>query len=95
DFVINFFQANRFQLELMVLRLKDIMEDIPKKEDKGEAVKEFYENTRILDVLEAMGNTPHKQSILGIKSNDHKNILQTTSEAIMLAFYKKRAKLLQ
>jgi len=95
DFVINFFRANRFQLELMVLTLKDIMEDISKKECKGEAVKEFYENTRILDVLEAMGNTPHKQSILGIKSNEHKNILQTTSEGIMTAFYKKRAKLLQ
>jgi len=95
DFVINFFQANRFQLELMVLTLKDIMEDIPKNEYKGEAVKEFYENVRILDVLEAMGNIPHSESILGIKNNEHKNILQTTSEAIILAFYKKRAKLLQ
>lgn len=95
DFVINFFQANRFQLELMVLTLKDIMEDIPKNEYKGEAVKEFYENVRILDVLEAMGNIPHSESILEIKNNEHKNILQTTSEAIILAFYKKRAKLLQ
>lgn len=95
DFVINFFQGNRYQLELMVLTLKDIMDEITKKEYKGEAVHEFYENARILDVLEAMENTPHKESILGIKSNDHNKILQTTSEAIMLAFYKKRAKLLQ
>lgn len=95
DFVIKFFQANRFQLELMVLTLKDIMEDIPKKEYKGEAVKEFYENARILDVLEAMGNMPHKESILIIKNNDQKKILHITSEIIMSAFYKKRAKLLQ
>ncbi|MCK4407781.1 MAG: ABC transporter ATP-binding protein [Bacteroidales bacterium] len=95
DFVINFFQGNRYQLELMVLTLKDIMDEITKKEYKGEAVHEFYENARILDVLEAMENTPHMESILGIKSNDHNKILQTTSEAIMLAFYKKRAKLLQ
>ncbi len=94
DFVIKFFQANRFQLELMVLTLKDIIEDIPKKEYKGEAVKEFYENARILDVLEAMGNMPHKESILIIKNNDQKKILYTTSEIIISAFYKKRAKLL-
>jgi osmoprotectant transport system ATP-binding protein len=95
DFVINFFQANRFQLELMVLTLKDIMEDIPKKEYKGEAVKEFYKNARILDVLEAMGNTPQKEPILRIKSCDNKKMFQTTSEEIMTAFYKKRANLLK
>ncbi|MFQ5825259.1 MAG: ABC transporter ATP-binding protein [bacterium] len=95
DFVINFFQANRFQLELMVLTLKDIMEDIPKKEYKGEAVKDFYENARILDVLETMGNTSQKEPILTITGDDNKKILQTTSEGIMTAFYKKRAKLLQ
>ena len=95
DFVINFFQANRFQLELMVLTLKDIMEDIPKKEYKGEAVQDFYENARILDVLEAMGNTPQKEPILRVKSCDNKKIFQTTSKGIMTAFYQKRAKLLQ
>jgi len=95
DFVINFFQANRFQLELMVLTVKDIMEAIPKKECAGEAVQDFYENARILDVLEAMGNTPQKEPILRIKSPDNKKIFQTTSEEIMTAFYKKRAKLLQ
>ena len=57
DFVINFFQANRFQLELMVLTLMDIMDEITIKEYKGEAIHEFNEYTRILDVLEAMGNT--------------------------------------
>ena len=95
DFVINFFQANRFQLELMVLTLKDIMEDIPKKEYKGEAVQDFYENARILDVLEAMGNTPQKEPILRVKSFDNKKLFQTTSKGIMTAFYQKRAKLLQ
>jgi len=95
DFGMNFFQANRFQLELMVLTLKDIMEDITKKGYKGEAVKEFYENTRILDVLEAMGNSPRKEAVLVIKSYNNEKILQTTSEGIITAFYKKRAKLLQ
>ncbi len=95
DFVINFFQANRFQLELTVLTLMDIMDEITIKEYKGEAIHEFNEYTRILDVLEAMENTPHMASILRIKNNDHKKILHTTSEIIMSAFYKKRAKLLQ
>lgn len=95
DFVINFFQANRFQLELMVLTVKDIMEAIPKKECTGEAVQDFYENARILDVLETMGNTPQKEPILRIKSRDNKKTCQTTSKGIMTAFYKKRAKLLQ
>lgn len=95
DFVINFFQANRFQLELMVLTLMDIMDEITIKEYKGEAIHTFNEYTRILDVLEAMENTPHMASILRIKTNDHKTILHTTSETIMSAFFKKRAKLLQ
>jgi len=95
DFIINFFQANRFQLELMVLALKDLMEDIPQKEYPGEAVKEFHEKTRVLDVLEVMGNITQKEPILSIKSADNQSISKTTSEGIMTAFYKKRAKLLQ
>ena len=95
DFVKNFFQENRFQLELMVLTLADIIEEIFITDYNGESVHEFSENTRILDVLETMGNISHKKSILQIKSNDRRKALKTTPEAIMQAFYKKRTKLLK
>lgn len=94
EFVDNFLQANRFQLEIMVLTLGDIIEKIPKEEYKGAIVHEFHENAKILDVFETMSNLPHKESILGIKGKDHDKVIQTTLEAIMSAFYEKRAMLL-
>jgi osmoprotectant transport system ATP-binding protein len=95
DFVTDFFQANRFQLELMVLTVKAILEDIPQKTYSGESVREFSENARILDVLEKMDLTPQKEPILSIKNGSNKRTIQTTPEGIMTAFYKKRARLLQ
>jgi osmoprotectant transport system ATP-binding protein len=94
EFVKNFLQSNRFQLELMVLTLKDIIEKIPKKEYKGKMIHEFQENVKIMDVFETMSDLPHKDSILGIKDKDHDKVIQTNLEAIMSAFYEKRAMLL-
>jgi len=97
EFVKNFLQSNRFQLELMVLTLRDIIEKIPEKpekEYKGTIVHEFQENAKILDVFETMSDLPHKDSILVIKDKDHDKVIQTTMEAIMTAFYEKRAMLL-
>jgi osmoprotectant transport system ATP-binding protein len=95
DFVRNFFQTNRFQLELMVLTLKDILEDIPVKEYKGETARVFHENVRILEVLEAIGDTSQENPFFDIKSDDKGKMIRTTSDGIMSAFYIKRAKLIQ
>jgi len=94
DFVVNFFQPNRFQLELMVLTLKDILEEIPVTEYERVPGYEFHENERILDVLESVSELSDRESILGINCKDQDKVIQTTSEAIMYAFYEKRTKLL-
>jgi osmoprotectant transport system ATP-binding protein len=91
DFVRNFFRVNRFQLELRVISLSDVLEFIPKSEAKGNIVKEFSNNVSILEVLEEMSDKPNKESLLAIKDKDENIILKTNSEAVMQAFYKKRA----
>jgi osmoprotectant transport system ATP-binding protein len=91
DFVRNFFRVNRFQLELRVISLSDVLEFIPKSEAKGNIVKEFSNSVSILEVLEEMSDKPNKESLLAIKDKDENIILKTNSEAVMQAFYKKRA----
>jgi osmoprotectant transport system ATP-binding protein len=91
DSVRNFFRVNRFQLELRVINLSDVLEFIPKSEAKGNIVKEFSNNVSILEVLEEMSDKPNKESLLAIKDKDENIILKTNSEAVMQAFYKKRA----
>jgi osmoprotectant transport system ATP-binding protein len=95
EFVHDFFQTNRFQLELMVLTLKDILEDIPSLESVEGHVKEFPESTTILNVLEAIGDTSQKTPDIVIRSDDGKKVTRVTSEGVMSAFYEKRARLLQ
>lgn len=93
DFVSHFFKTNRFQLELKVLSLKDIIEDIPQVEAKTELVQVFSDKTKILDVLEKLENAHEKKPVFEIKSSDRKRTIQTTLEGMMTAFYKKRAAL--
>ncbi len=95
DFVNNFFQTNRFQLELFVLTLNDLIKELPKTEHKGNAVQGFDKNAKIMHVLEKMGHTSEKNPVLYIKDCNNEKILTTTTGDIMTAFYQKRAKLLQ
>lgn len=93
EFVESFFRANRFQLELRVLTLNDILEFIPKSDVEGNMVKEFSDNTSILEVLEDMSSKHHKESFFAIMNKEDKKNIRTNTEALMQAFYKKTAQL--
>jgi len=93
EFVEKFFQANRFQLELRVLTLNDVLEFIPKSDEEGNVVKDFSTTTNILEVLEEMSNKHHKESFFVIVSKEGNKSIKTNTEALMQAFYKKRAQL--
>ena len=95
DFAVNFFKADRFQLELRVLTLADILEEIPgTAEYERVPVHEFHENEIIMNVLESVSELSDRESILGINCKSQGKVIRTTAEAIMHAFYEKRTKLL-
>ncbi|MEA2084776.1 MAG: ABC transporter ATP-binding protein [Thermodesulfobacteriota bacterium] len=93
EFVKDFFQANRFQLELKVLTLKDILPEIEPKETSHENIKTFEETTNLLAVLESIEHTSLTQSIFRIKDTLNNQVVETTSEQVIAAFYKTRSKL--
>ena len=93
EFVKDFFQGNRFQLELKVLTLKDILPEIEPKESSHENIKTFEETTNLLDVLETIEQTSLTKSILRIKDTQNNRVVETTSEAVIAAFYKTKSKL--
>lgn len=93
EFVKDFFQANRFQLELKVLTLKDILPEIETKETSHGNIKIFEETTSLLNVLETIEKTSLTQSIFRIKDTRNNQVVETTSEAVIAAFYKTKSKL--
>ncbi|MCK4499067.1 ATP-binding cassette domain-containing protein, partial [Candidatus Babeliales bacterium] len=93
EFVKDFFQANHFQLELKVLTLKNILPEIEPKKTSHENIKTFEETTNLLDVLESIEHTSLTQSIIRIKDTRNNQVVETTSEEVITAFYKTRSKL--
>lgn len=97
EFVRNFFQANRFQLELSVLKLKDLLPGIQKRElsveHEHEEVNEFQDGDNLLEVLETMEQTSLKSSILRIKDTVRHSLWETSSEAIISAFYQTKSEI--
>ena len=92
-FVKDFFQANRFQLELKVLTLNDILPEIEPNDTSHENIKIFEETTNLLDALETIEQASLTQSIFGINDTRNNQVVETTSEAMMTAFYKAKSKL--
>jgi osmoprotectant transport system ATP-binding protein len=93
EYVADFFQANRFQLELMVLTLDDIAGFLPQEEGRGESVAEFTGSATILEVLETAGEIPSRDALLSIRIED-RPARRATAEQIMSAFYQQRSKLM-
>lgn len=91
SFVKEFFNSNRFQLELQVLKLKDVIDIANKKEITNRKVKEFNLKDSLIYVLEEMEKAAPtetmKESILRIKDDSGKQITELTTEAVMSAFY--------
>jgi osmoprotectant transport system ATP-binding protein len=93
EFVKDFFQVNRFQLELKVLTLKDILSEIEPKESSCDNIETFEETTNLLDVLETIEQRSLTQSFFRIKDTRNGQVVETTSEAVIAAFYKTKTKL--
>lgn len=93
EFVKDFFQVNRFQLELKVLTLKDILSEIEPKDSSCENIETFEETTNLLDVLETIEQRSLTQSFFRIKDTRNGQVVETTSEAVIAAFYKTKTKL--
>ncbi len=94
DFTKSFFQANRFQLELKVTKLKDLLPEIETRDINVEEVKVFNVDTNLLDVLEIMEDASMRRSTLQIQDPESQSPnINTTCEDLLSAFYKMKSKL--
>jgi len=94
DFTRSFFQANRFQLELKVTKLKDLLPEIEDREMNFEEVKVFSADTNLLDVLEIMEDASMRRSTLQVQDPGPQSPnINTTCEDLLSAFYKMKSKL--
>lgn len=82
DFVRDFFGGNRFQLELQVTRLRDLLPWLPPTEASAISVQTYGENTSLLTVLEAV----EASAWIGIRDRNG-NPIFTSCEALFSAFY--------
>jgi len=86
DFVRSFFAANMFQLELKLICLKDILPHLKPIETDSNSLREYDENTSLLEVLEQVEESSMGESFICIK-NEMGERLVTTSEDLFTAFY--------
>lgn len=87
DFVRDFFQANRFQLELQVTRLQDLLPWLPRREGREGAVKAYQTSQSLLEVLEDVEASSLKASAVKIVHPDSSIPQMTNCEDLLLAFY--------
>jgi len=93
EFVAQFFQANRFLLELEVFQLKDVLQELPDRKLEGKQELSFEENDSLLDVIEAVEKTSQPRAPFGITGKDKKTIKTATSEELLAAFHQKKSKM--
>ncbi len=87
DFVRNFFQANRFQLELQVTRLQDLLPWLPQREARESQVKAYQTSQSLLEVLEDVEAASLKDSSIEIVHPESQVRQMTNCEELLLAFY--------
>ena len=86
DFVRDFFQANRFQLELQVTRLQDLLPWLQPQEVQRVRVKAYQANQSLLEVLEDMEASSLSSSFVKIVRPDG-STLTTNCEDLLAGFY--------
>jgi len=87
NFVRDFFQTNRFQLELQVTQLQDLLPWLPHQEEKESPLVTYQTHQSLLEVLEDAGASIAGASQIAIVQPEH-NLPQITScEDLLLAFY--------
>lgn len=87
DFVKDFFQANRFQLELKVITLRDIVPRLKKKKVDHEPAQKFKQATSLLEVLEEMEKHIPENPVCQVTDKDGRPLINSTCEDIFSAFY--------
>lgn len=86
DFVRDFFGANRFQLELQLICLKDLLPELEKVENERQSVQEYDENTSFVEVLEKIERSSLEKSQICI-TNEEGERFTTTGKHLFTAFY--------
>jgi len=87
DFVRDFFQTNRFQLELQVTRLQDLLPWLPHKEDRESHADGYQTSQSLLEVLEDAGTSAAGASQITMIHPDNTVRQITSCEDLLLAFY--------
>lgn len=93
EFVHNFFQAQRFQLELKVLKLKNVINELrefdiqPKEKQK---IISFKQDTDLLTVLEKSAKYTQGDVLIRVVNQVENNPVYAKREDILSVFYQKR-----
>lgn len=90
EFVANFFQAQRFQLELKVLKLQDIFPLLPPPEKPNASAfyLDFPLETDLLTVMEKSAQSLDQEPVLRIFEGAQKILSTTKRQDILAAFYR-------
>lgn len=86
-FVDDFFKSQRFQLELKIMTLQDILPNLSRRERGSQPVVSFRNNTNLLQVLENTANLHEVEPIIRILDKENVPILETSRKDILVAYY--------
>lgn len=87
DFVRAFFQANRFQLELQVTCLQDLLPWLPKRNVRESQGKAYQTNQSLLEILEDIEASSLKAPAIEIVPAEGNTCQTVNCEDLLLAFY--------
>ena len=86
DFVKKFFDEQRFQLQLYVLTLADILKYIKPQTHSTGNITTLKSATRLMDVMEILSTKKDGEAVIGIEGNP---VLITGIEGIMASYHLK------
>lgn len=94
DFVRDFFAADRFQLELYVTQLQDLIPWLSPQPPGTTPTKTYSENQRLLTVLEEIEESSLKTSLVQIGDRQGKPMITTNCEDLLTGFYQMKDSLI-
>ncbi|MGV2829843.1 ABC transporter ATP-binding protein [Myxosarcina sp. GI1(2024)] len=86
-FVRNFFDTNRFQLELSVTELKELLPCLQSLSTTEIPLKQYRPTQSLLEVLEDVEASSLKSSLVGIGDRHKRQMLVTNCQELLNAFY--------
>lgn len=88
DFVREFFGRDRFQLELYVTRLKDLLPWLSSEPTNTRPIKKYDEDRHLLTVLEEIEFTATETSAIAIEVSGDRLVINTNCQELLTAFYR-------